>query len=264
MATPFTFLTAYWRYLIMANYEVPPKVLLPLVPPATRLDLYQGRAYVSLVGFLFERTRLLGVPVPFHQRFEEFNLRFYVTRPTAAGPRRGVVFYREVVPLPLVPLVANALFGERYATLPMRHQIDTTGSTLRVGYGWRLNDRWHSFGVEAAAAARPVADGGLEAFITAHYYGYAAGKAPATTYEYEVQHPRWQSYPVTDFQTDADFAALYGAAFAPHLAGPPASVYLLHGSEAHIRWRRRLPAPPRPAGPPAPGGGAGQGSPTPS
>ncbi|MGB3618874.1 MAG: DUF2071 domain-containing protein [Catalinimonas sp.] len=241
MKQPFVFLRARWRYLIMANWEVPPKLLMPHLPPGTQIDLYDGRAYVSLVGFLFEGARLLGVPAPFHQRFEEFNLRFYVTHQAGAERRRGVVFYQELVPKPMIPLVANNLFGERYATLPMRHQINRTAEALRVQYDWNTRDRWHTFGVEADGEARAVAAGTLEEFITEHYWGYARTKDGTGTYEYQVEHPRWQGYPVRDFQTDADFSALYGDRFARYLAGAPASVYLLHGSEARIRWRRALP-----------------------
>ncbi len=66
-----TFLTAQWRWLAMANYVIDPAVLQPFVPRGTELDTWQGRHYVSLVGFLFLDTRVLGVPIPFHRNFEE-------------------------------------------------------------------------------------------------------------------------------------------------------------------------------------------------
>ncbi len=50
------FLTAEWRYLAMFNYEVPPELLAPLVPRGTELDSWQGKVYVSLVGFLFQKN----------------------------------------------------------------------------------------------------------------------------------------------------------------------------------------------------------------
>src|SRR5919199_3954177 len=90
------FLTAEWRYLVMLNYDVPPAVLAPLVPAGTTLDLWRGRALVSVVGFRFLATRVLGVPVPFHRDFDEVNLRFYVRRELPGGEvRRGVTFVRE-------------------------------------------------------------------------------------------------------------------------------------------------------------------------
>lgn len=61
----------------MLNYEVEPSLLNPYVPRGTSLDSFNGRTYISLVGFRFCRTRLLGrFPVPFHANFDEVNLRF--------------------------------------------------------------------------------------------------------------------------------------------------------------------------------------------
>ena len=96
------FLTADWRWLAMLNYAFPADLLEPLVPRGPDLDLWQGDAYVSVVGFLFERIRVLGVPLVTHRRFEEVNLRFYVMPDVAGEPRHGVTFIRELVPRRLV------------------------------------------------------------------------------------------------------------------------------------------------------------------
>src|ERR1035437_5339099 len=143
---PSPFLTAEWHKLIMAQYEVSPATLAPWLPPDVEVDLYQNRCYVSLVGFLFDRVRLLGLPVPFHTRFEEVNLRFYVARTEPDGTRkRGVVFIREFVPRAAITLIANSLYEEPYATLPMRHSIASTpgvltsatpGATNKSGTAW--------------------------------------------------------------------------------------------------------------------------------
>src|ERR1700760_2550866 len=151
---PFTFLTAEWRKLIMVQYEVPPDVLLPYLPPGLELDLYQGRCFVSLVGFLFDRVRILGVPVPGHPRFEEVTLRYYVRRklpPVQAaeertiepGYRRGVVFLSEIVPRRAITAVARALYGEAYSTAETRHYwshegtgVDAPEELQEVRYEW--------------------------------------------------------------------------------------------------------------------------------
>ena len=72
----------------MANYAVDPELLRPRVPAGTELDLQDGKCFVSLVGFMFLDTRVLGIPVPMHVNFEEVNLRFYIKR-EAEGETRG-------------------------------------------------------------------------------------------------------------------------------------------------------------------------------
>ena len=68
-----TFLTAHWENLVMANYEVDPVVLAPYLPNGVELDVYEGKAFVSLVGFMFKKTKLFGVPIPFFGSFEVAN-----------------------------------------------------------------------------------------------------------------------------------------------------------------------------------------------
>ena len=101
----------------MLNYVVDPKIVAPLVPPGTEIDFHEGETFLSVVGFLFLDTRLLGLPVPLHRDFEEVNLRFYVRRKSADTWRRGVVFVRELVPRRAIALVARTLRCAGHFTL---------------------------------------------------------------------------------------------------------------------------------------------------
>jgi uncharacterized protein YqjF (DUF2071 family) len=121
------FLAAEWRKLILVNYVIDPEVLLPLLPYGTELDLWEGKCYVSLVGFRFINTKLKGIYIPFHRNFEEINLRFYVRHSEDDQWKRGVVFMKEIVPKPALAIVARLVYGEPYVFLP-------------TGYNW--NDRW--------------------------------------------------------------------------------------------------------------------------
>src|ERR1700680_3465431 len=128
------FLSANWRYLAMLNYVVDPRIIAPLVPPGTEIDYESGKTFVSVVGFLFLDTRLLGLPIPLHRNFEEVNLRFYVRKKSADTWRRGVVFVRELFPRPAIAVVARAFYGERYLALPMKHDIEHVDLALKVQY----------------------------------------------------------------------------------------------------------------------------------
>jgi Uncharacterized conserved protein (COG2071) len=127
----------------MLNYEVEPSLLNPYVPPGTTLDSFNGRTYVSLVGFRFCRTKLLGFfPVPFHSDFDEVNLRFYVRRKEGGDDRRGVVFIAEVVPRRAIATTARLVFGENYTCLPMKHRIETEGLNRTAEYQWQVGGQW--------------------------------------------------------------------------------------------------------------------------
>jgi len=229
-----TFLTAEWRKLIMAQYAVEPVTLAPWLPAGVELDLYQGQCYVSLVGFLFDNTRLKGLRIPFHTRFEEINLRFYVKRVEADGAeKRGVVFVREFVPRAAISIIANTLYEEPYATLPTRCSIISTPQNVSVRYDWRHDKVWQSLAVEASPMAQPIEAGSEEEFITEHYWGYTKRRTGSTS-AYEVRHPRWQVYPVLNHEIVADFGALYGPAFAGLNGQKPASILLAEGSEVSV------------------------------
>lgn len=235
-----TFLTAEWRKLVMANYAVDPAILRPYLPAYTELDTWNGTCYVSLVGFLFLRTKVLGIGFPGHGRFEEFNLRFYVRHRDGAAWKRGVVFLKEIVPKPLITLVANGLYKEHYETRPMRHRWETPGDgTQRVEYAWRVRDAWDHIRVTADAEGLPLAAGSEAEYITEHFWGYTRLGDRATS-EYEVAHPRWDIHPVRDFDIRCSAATLYGPLFAEPLAAPPVSVFLAEGSPVMVKMGKQI------------------------
>ncbi|MFI6425628.1 YqjF family protein [Promicromonospora sp. NPDC050880] len=239
------FLTAQWRHLVLLNYAVDPAVLRPLVPHGVELDAWDGTHLVSMVGFRFLGTRLLGVPVPFHRDFDEINLRFYVRRRTADGWRRGVVFVKEIVPRPALAAVARLAYGESYVARPMRHRVDLHDGAITSGglveYSWRDAGAWHSVRATTVGAPQPLVDGSHEQFVTEHYWGYAAQRGGGAV-EYRVEHPSWQVWQVRDPGLECDVEQVYGAAFADGLAAPPVSAFVADGSPVTVRRGARLPA----------------------
>ncbi len=231
---PKPFLTAEWRYLAMLNYEITPASLASLVPTGTELDFWNGRTFVSLVGFLFRDTRVRGIPVPFHRNFEEVNLRFYVRRNAADGWRRGVVFVKEIVPRRAVAFVARTFYNENYVALPMTHQIKKDLAAITsVSYGWQFNRSENFLKVVPRGKAQLPDAGSLPEFITEHYWGYAAQR-DGSTREYLVEHPRWSVWETQEADVHCDVADLYGKAFCELFESPPASAFLADGSNVKV------------------------------
>lgn len=226
------FLTAEWNDLLLANYAVKPDILRPYVPSGTDLDLFEGNAFLSLVAFMFERTRVLGVPVPGHTDFEEVNLRFYV-KPWRDPGIRAVSFIKEIVPKRVIPAIANSLFNENYVCLPMGH----TKEGDAYSYTWDSGVENH-FAAEATGELSLPPLGSVGEFITEHYWGYAGGKRH--TLEYKVEHPPWVGTAVSSYDIAVDFASSYGAEFAFLKDMEPYNVQYARGSEVAVSSPRRL------------------------
>ena len=231
------FLRAAWRNLLIINFAIEPDRLRPFVPRGTELDQWHGTTFVSVVGFQFLNTRLLGVPVPCHRDFDEVNLRFYVRREHNGEWRRGVVFIKEIVRKRMVALVARRVYNENYVRLPMRSHIDASRGS--IGYEWRHAGRWHGAFGQVRGESTFVRSGSEEEFITENYWGYTR-QLDGSTVEYQVEHPRWRVWSCVDARVDCDALTLYGEPFVTALAGRPTSAFVADGSEVIVRRGRRL------------------------
>jgi uncharacterized protein len=235
----FTFLTAEWRKLAIANYSIDPLTLKKYVPKNTELDLWGGKCYVSLVGFMFLNTRILGVKVPFHINFEEVNLRFYVKHLENGIWKRGVVFIKELVPKAALTSVANTLYKEHYQTVPMNHNWIENENEIEVNYNWEMDRTIQSFIVKSENNLVEIPEGSDAEFITEHYWGYSK-ISENKTFEYEVTHPRWKMYPVKEFQIEVDFKLNYGSDFEVLNQLQPVSVFLAEGSRTTVKNKKTI------------------------
>ncbi|HTV00494.1 MAG TPA: DUF2071 domain-containing protein [Luteitalea sp.] len=233
------FLSARWESLVLLNYACPRELLEPLVPAGTELDTWQGETLVSLVGFMFVDTRLLGLPIPFHRTFEEVNLRFYVRRQDQEV-KRAVVFVREMVPRRAIATVARVLYNEPYIAVPMRHEInlgpDTGGF---ASYGWQHDGNRFELGARVDGAAAPLVPGSEAEFITEHYWGYTRQRDGGTL-EYLVEHPPWSVWSARDAWFTGPAASLYGSNFGAVLEGAPRSAFVAVGSPVAVHHGRRI------------------------
>ena len=223
------FLTAEWKDLVMINYKVDPAILQPYVPAGTELDCWQDKALVSMVGFMFLNTKLLGIPIPFHRHFEEVNLRFYVRRKGVEGWQRGVVFIKEIVPKIAIATVARVCYNENYEALTMRHQINSDS----VRYSWRRNNEWSEMHAQIRGAPQSWQTGSEEEFITEHYWGYAKQRDGGTV-EYRVEHPPWQVWRATEATFKCNIKEIYGAQFETFLKAAPTSAFVAVGSPVTV------------------------------
>lgn len=226
------FLKAKWQHLLLANYAVEQGVLERFVPKGTVIDAFDGHVFVSLVAFMFNQTRVLGIQVPYHVSFEEVNLRFYVT-PIGDRTKRAVTFIKEIVPRRMIPLIANTLFNENYVALPMNH----ANSRFSHSYSWE-NDSANSISGQITSELAIPIPGSNGEFITEHYWGYTTGRNG--TLEYQVEHPQWRVCELNEFDITVDFASTYGSDFGFLSATTPYNVLYAEGSDVSVSFPKRV------------------------
>ncbi len=231
-----TFLKANWENLIMANYEVDPAILKPYLPKGVELDFYNFKTYVSLVGFMFKKTSLFGVPIPFFGSFEEINLRFYVRKTEGNKIKKGVVFINETVPFKIVAFLANNLYKEHYISISTKNSIDVD-EFKHINYEWKMKGKWNSIKVKSDTNQSNIEPSSIEEFIFERYFGFTK-LSPMSTQEYMIHHPKWMTNKILTNTIDCDFGSMYGNAFSSLNNQAPSSIILAEGSPVSVNWKR--------------------------
>ncbi|WPO79610.1 DUF2071 domain-containing protein [Flavobacterium sp. KACC 22761] len=233
------FLKAEWKNLALFNYEIDAEILEKYLPAGTEIDIWNNKCYVSLVGFMFKNTKVLGLKVPFHVHFEEVNLRFYVKRFENGEWKRGVVFIKEIVPKKAITFIANTLYQEHYETQKMRHEILENENNNTFIYQWKNEKEWNTIEIETKKDLSKIEIDSEAEFITEHYFGYTKIDEE-TTFEYEVTHPRWEQFEVLNHRIDIDFEKNYGSDFGFLQTQKPTSIFLAEGSKITVKNKRKI------------------------
>lgn len=211
-------LTASWSNLVIVTYAVPPGLVRPRIHHWLDLDVVDGNAFVSLVGFEFRDTRLFGLGWPGLGHFPELNLRIHVKH----GDERGVLFVCEFVPRRRVAWAARGLYNEPYAVAPLEVDIRPAHDTISAEYRLTWRERVHKLAVTGRKPAVLPDPASREHFFKENRWGFGATFL-GLPIRYEVSHPVWSLYPVESLSVDLDWGEVYGPEWAfltdadPHL-----------------------------------------------
>jgi len=185
-----------WDRLLFLHFEVQEEALRPLVPPRLELDMYEGRAFVTLTPFTVLGARLRGMPMlPGISRFHELNVRTYVRR----GEDRGVWFFSLDAASPAAAAIARASLRLPYCYARMNRSDDGTSfryDSVRVmpAPQGTFSGSWTIRG-----SAAPVQAGSLPHFLAERYLLFSRA-AFRKLFRMEVRHAPWLLQPVEDLQ----------------------------------------------------------------
>lgn len=232
--TKSVFLTAEWRNLINITYKTDVNVLKPFLPEGLEPDTKDKSAFISLVAFQFLETKVKGIRIPFHVNFPEINLRFYVRNKNS----RGVVFIKEFVPKFMVSLIANKLYNEPYSTADIEAKI-YKNSSISAEYKLKLKNSEYFIRLTAENNPFTPGESSSEHFFKEHSSGFGIDHS-GNTMAYEVEHPVWKIYPVTDHSHNFDFVKIYGKSFSFLNEEKPCNVLFAEGSGVKVFGAEKL------------------------
>ena len=150
-----------------------------------------------------------------------------------------MVFIKEIVPKKAITFIANTLYQEHYETQKMKHEIIEAEDASTFIYQWKNNDQWNTIQLQTAKKPKEIEINSEAEFITEHYFGYTKIDME-TTFEYEVQHPRWEQLEVLNHKIDINFQENYGNDFELLQNTVPTSVFLAKGSVIEVKNKRKL------------------------
>jgi uncharacterized protein YqjF (DUF2071 family) len=203
-----------WEHLLFAHWSVDPQTMAGLVPAGLEVDLFDGRAWLTIAPFRLcgFRAHLLP-PLPGVHTFLETNVRTYVRR----GGLPGIYFFS------LDATSRLAVEGARLAyDLPYRYargRIHQAGGA--IDYRLERADPAHGparlhASYRARGPAREAAAGSLEQFLVERYCLFAAGKS-GRIMRTDIHHAPWR---IHDAEAEVRQAGLVPAGVEP-LVDPP-------------------------------------------
>ncbi|HSU68926.1 MAG TPA: DUF2071 domain-containing protein, partial [Tepidisphaeraceae bacterium] len=183
-----TLFTADWDDAAFVHYEMEPRDLQPHVP--FDLDLYHGRAYLSLVAFVQRGLRprvggrlagLLAAPLASHPFL---NVRTYVQH----RGERGIYFLREWIPNRLAALIGPPLYGLPYKIGRLTYACDrergASEHRICAGSGLEFDVAW-----DADAELRHVEPGSRDEFLLERYTAFTCCRGRPMCFR--VDHGPW-------------------------------------------------------------------------
>jgi uncharacterized protein len=207
-----------WSELGFLHWPVDAGALRPLLPERLAVDTYDGQAYVGVVPFTIDRSRVGRLPpLPGFDRFHEVNARTYVH---LEGRDPGVWFFSLDANHQVAVWAARALYrlGYRYASITMEREAGVRFSSRRIRPGPLPAGCEVTYTPQGPVS--PAAPGSLEHFLAERYVLYAA--RGRRLYQGRVHHA---PYPLQKARADVLREDLVAAAGLSHPDVAPLAHY---------------------------------------
>ncbi len=170
-----------WNNAIFLHWELDVKELKKFVPAELEIDLFEGKAWVSLVAFTMEKIRLRNLP-PLSpvSNFHEINIRTYVKKNNKAG----VYFLSMEGSTKLSCKVAKTL-----SQLPYRHSKIQRTENLYCSENKHFKEKLR---IDYKIGEKLSEKSALDKWLTERYALFQENKKSIN--EFEIHHVEWPAH----------------------------------------------------------------------
>lgn len=214
-----------WNHVLFLHWEVEPELIKELLPKGIELDLFQQKAWISLVPFTMQRIRPSFLPdfAPI-SNFHEVNLRTYVKR----DGKSGVYFFQIESEKWISTCLAKKLSGLPYEKAQIKRKIKGEDQFYQL----RNNAKGFRFSTHFKTKSRTTPKNPLELWLTERYCLYV--EQGPHCYRYDIHHVEWQldQVELTDLNANYNIAD-FSLSSAPNLCHYSPGVQVL-------AWKKTL------------------------
>jgi uncharacterized protein YqjF (DUF2071 family) len=192
-----SFMSQNWEDLLLLHWPVCPEELSPTIPKDLELDLFEGQAWASVVGFRLTNLRISALRVIPWSDFLEVNLRTYVKDREG---RRGVWFHSLDSSDLTAVLGARALYGLAYFHSVIEIEKTREALSFRSSRRRFWGDRRASLGAKFPIEGKelPLAESSLDRFLLERYRFWARRKLSSSSSSVVVKHRPYDAHLVKE------------------------------------------------------------------
>ncbi|MDB4534460.1 DUF2071 domain-containing protein, partial [Vicingaceae bacterium] len=235
-------LTAHWSELVLLNFDIDPKHLQPYLPQGTEVDLYNEKAYLSVVAMTCSEISKFGLVLPINP-FNEIIVRFYVRRRFEDRFHTGTCVIKKYRSGRVGNLLMGRFMGNPASLMKIRNEntgFNEADSAVKpeANYRWKRDNKEYCIRVAARSQTRKQNRESKEQFIMDHHYRFFEKRG--VTYETHISHPQWLLWDAASGNFECDRPEFFGPDIAKRLHKRPASVFLARGSKVVVHKSEKI------------------------
>lgn len=202
------------------HWEVDPQLLRPYIPQEFSLDLFEGKAWISIVAFSMQNIRVRNAPsFPLISNFGEINVRTYIKYKNQAG-----VYFLSME----AEKMFSAFLSKKLSDLPYEHAQMSLKPSVYQSINKKKNNY---FKVSFEALDKIEQPSKIDLWLTERYALFHKFNQEILTYQ--VHHAPWSLQEVNAENVQIDYPL-----FNPLINGTPNKIGYSKGTQV-LAWSKQ-------------------------